>query len=98
MSGIADVCLVKSINFQPIGDDDTIKCFVTLEWVQNNGKNPQFSGLVIYKRDLKREWNQSGEPDLSLNKLLKAQKENSPVGVVTGKEFLSYCEIELFVV
>jgi hypothetical protein len=95
---MSDIALVKSISFQPVGDDDTIKCFITLEWVQNSGKNPKFSGLVIFKRDVQKTWVQSGLLELTLIDVLKVQKESSPVKVVTGKEFKSYCEIELFTV
>ena len=96
MSGFSDLCLTKSISFQPVGDDDKIKCFITFERVQNDGKNPQFSGLAIFKRDSNREWNQSGSRKFSLNHLLRAQKENSPVGITAGKELKFYCEVELF--
>ena len=98
MSVMSDIALVKSISFQPVGDDDTIKCFITLEWVQNNGSNPKFSGSVIFKRDSQKFWVQSGLEKLTLIDVLKVQKENLPVKVVTGKVFKSYCEIELFTV
>ena len=99
MSGFSDLCLTKSISFQPVGDDDKIKCFITFERVQNDGKNSKFSGLAVFKRDVKNnDWDTVASGNVSLLDLLKAQKDNSPLKVTTGKEFPSFCEVELFTV
>ena len=56
MSGFADICITKSINFQPVGDDDKIKCFIIFERVQNSGENTKFSGLAVFERDVVKKF------------------------------------------
>ena len=99
MSGFADICITKSINFQPVGDDDKIKCFIIFERVQNSGENTKFSGLAVFERDVvKKIWNSSGSGNVSLLDLLTVQKKSAPLRITRGKEFPSFCEVELFTV